>query len=157
MPPSKCALDAHEQPSAELRAEWKLISRLTPLNIEQDAELLDDPRAASPESGFENADPIKRQQLEVAFASLDAKLANLAVADSPVVYHKLLPGTHAVVSASGSHDHDLTLPRTSDSTRPRPRGCAGRADRPAASPRSCGSKAPDKPPYSLRPSLSKQR
>jgi hypothetical protein len=117
MAPSKCALDAHEQPSAELRTEWKSISRLTPLALERDANL-DDPRAASSESGFKHADPIKCHQLKAAFSSIDARLADLATADSPVVYHKMLPGM-PLLNPPLDFDH-LTETRTADCTCTRP-------------------------------------
>jgi|SRR5688572_10150241 hypothetical protein len=84
-------LNAHEQPSTELRAEWKSIVKLTPSEL-ADYTAIDDPRSPVSESGFRNADPITQKQLEAAFSALDPSLATLATKDSPVIYHPLLPG-----------------------------------------------------------------
>lgn len=101
MASSKAELDAHEQPSPELRAEWKSISRLTPADLEH-YTAIDDPRAATLDSGFHHAEPIEREQLRSAFASLNPRLAELASGDSPVIYHSLLPGMLSYSRTSGS-------------------------------------------------------
>lgn len=84
-------LDAHEQPSAELRAEWKSVVKLTPKEL-GDYRDIDDPRSPSSDDGFKYADPITKSQLRTAIAALRPELADLATQDSPVVYHTLLPG-----------------------------------------------------------------
>lgn len=94
-------LDAHEQPSAELRARWKAIVKLTPTELAE-YTAIDDPRAPMPESGFREADPKTQRQLQTALSSLAPKLAGLAVKDSPVVYHPLLPGRQLHLVARNS-------------------------------------------------------
>ena len=90
---SLAELEAHEQPSDEMRAEWKAFSKQEPEALAHDPRI-DDPRLLPLErSGFQaTAAPIKREQLERAFSDLDPELASLAREDAPVLFHPLLPG-----------------------------------------------------------------
>ncbi|KAH6981347.1 hypothetical protein BKA56DRAFT_673750 [Ilyonectria sp. MPI-CAGE-AT-0026] len=84
-------LDAHEQPSDHMRAEWKGFSR-------QDASALinspsiDDPRGPLQESGFLTAGTLPKAQLASSFAKLAPEYAAHAEGDVPIIYHPLLPG-----------------------------------------------------------------
>lgn len=84
-------LDAHEQPSEQMKAEWKHFSRL-----DQDVLLqqtpLDDPRRPLEESGFHLAGHIPRSQISQAFSHLRPDFAAEAGDDAPIIYHPLLPG-----------------------------------------------------------------
>ncbi|KAL3962770.1 hypothetical protein ACCO45_004293 [Purpureocillium lilacinum] len=96
---SLAELDAHEQPSDAMRAEWKAFSKQEPEALAHDPRI-DDPRLLPLErSGFQaTAAPIKREQLERAFSDLDPELASLAREDAPVLFHPLLPGLLIVPS-----------------------------------------------------------
>ncbi|TWU74993.1 hypothetical protein ED733_005889 [Metarhizium rileyi] len=84
-------LDAHEQPSDEMRAEWKYFSRLEPAAIAQDPRI-DDPRRPLSENGFQAAGKISKTQLAAAFAEMGVEFQQLAEEDAPVICHALLPG-----------------------------------------------------------------
>ncbi|CAM1505736.1 Fc.00g113730.m01.CDS01 [Cosmosporella sp. VM-42] len=84
-------LDAHEQPSDEMRAEWKSFSRQDPSTLVEDARI-DDPRCPQNLSGFCTARSLPRTQVADSFAHLDPELASQARSDVPVLYHPLLPG-----------------------------------------------------------------
>ncbi|KAG6193225.1 hypothetical protein E4U10_003787 [Claviceps purpurea] len=89
-PPSE--LDAHEQPSDEMRAEWKFFSKLDPSALASHDSSIDDPRKPLSENGFQAAGQIDKSRVERAFTELDPELAGLAGGDVPVIYHALLPG-----------------------------------------------------------------
>ncbi|KJZ73772.1 hypothetical protein HIM_06890 [Hirsutella minnesotensis 3608] len=84
-------LDAHEQPSDEMRAEWKHFSRLEPEALVGDGRV-DDPRRPPHETGFRSAGCIARDQIARACAHLDPGLDAHADADAPILFHPLLPG-----------------------------------------------------------------
>lgn len=84
-------LDAHEQPSAELRAEWKAFTRLEPEVLLQDSRI-DDPRAPASASGFLAAGSISKSQLSDAFQHIGVTDAHLPEDGARVIYHPLLPG-----------------------------------------------------------------
>ncbi|POR34006.1 Alpha-ketoglutarate-dependent dioxygenase abh1 [Tolypocladium paradoxum] len=90
-------LDAHEQPSDELRAEWKHFSRLKPQVLLQDSRI-DDPRLAPEESGFHTAGAVAREQIAEAFSHLDPEYGTQAKDDAPILFHPLLPGLLIVPS-----------------------------------------------------------
>ncbi|QPH10951.1 hypothetical protein C2857_002479 [Epichloe festucae Fl1] len=84
-------LDAHEQPSAEMRAEWKYYSRLEPSVLAQEPSI-DDPRKPLSENGFRRAGQIDKSQVASAFAELSPELSSLSERDVPIIHHPLLPG-----------------------------------------------------------------
>ncbi|KAH0601831.1 hypothetical protein MHUMG1_00710 [Metarhizium humberi] len=88
---SLAELDAHEQPSDEMRAEWKHFYRLDPSVVVQDPRI-DDPRLPLSENGFQAAGKIDKTQVADAFAALGDHLRSLAQEDIPVISHSLLPG-----------------------------------------------------------------
>ncbi|UNI18064.1 hypothetical protein JDV02_004359 [Purpureocillium takamizusanense] len=94
---SLAELDAHEQPSDEMRAEWKSFSKQEPEALMQHPRI-DDPRLPLERSGFRQTAPIKREQLQQAFSDLDPEFVNLAREDAPVLFHPLLPGLLIVPS-----------------------------------------------------------
>ncbi|KAM0454867.1 hypothetical protein ACHAPV_008240 [Trichoderma viride] len=85
-------LDAHEQPSEQMKAEWKHFSRLDQSILLQ--ETLDDPRLPLSESGFIQAGSIPRSTISEAYSHLGPEYAAVDAdgADAPILYHPLLPG-----------------------------------------------------------------
>jgi DNA alkylation damage repair protein AlkB len=84
-------LDAHEQPSEQLRAEWKAFTRFTPSEVLTDPRI-DDPRHPEGPSaaGFVSAGSISTAQLTSAFSHIgidEAPRGNV-----PILYHPMLPG-----------------------------------------------------------------
>ncbi|KJK81718.1 hypothetical protein H634G_02980 [Metarhizium anisopliae BRIP 53293] len=88
---SLAELDAHEQPSDEMRAEWKHFYRLDPSVMVQDPRI-DDPRLPLSENGFQASGKIDKTQVADAFAALGDHLRSFAQEDIPVISHSLLPG-----------------------------------------------------------------
>ncbi|GAB0132259.1 hypothetical protein EsDP_00000700 [Epichloe bromicola] len=84
-------LDAHEQPSAEMRAQWKYYSRLEPSVLAQEPSI-DDPRKPLSQNGFRRAGQIDKSQVASAFAELSPELSSLSERDVPIIHHPLLPG-----------------------------------------------------------------
>lgn len=84
-------LDAHEQPSDEMRAEWKMFSRQDHTSLLNDSRV-DDPRASLEISGFHTAGNVPQAQLATAFAKLGPEYASFAQRDAPIIFHPLLPG-----------------------------------------------------------------
>ncbi|PNY28978.1 Alpha-ketoglutarate-dependent dioxygenase abh1, partial [Tolypocladium capitatum] len=84
-------LDAHEQPSDEMRAEWKHFSRLEPEVLLRD-DRVDDPRLPPEESGLHTAGIITREQIAEAFSHLDPEYESHAQSDAPILIHPILPG-----------------------------------------------------------------
>ena len=84
-------LDAHEQPSDEMRAEWKSFSRQDPSTLTEDTRI-DDPRSPQNLAGFCTTGHLPRSQIAASFASLAPELASEAQGDVPILYHPLLPG-----------------------------------------------------------------
>lgn len=84
-------LDAHEQPSDEMRTEWKYFSKLEPAVLVKDPRI-DDPRLSLSENGFKIAGSIAKDEVERAFRSLGDEYASYAESDVPIIYHPLLPG-----------------------------------------------------------------
>ncbi|CAG9936717.1 unnamed protein product [Clonostachys rosea f. rosea IK726] len=82
-------LDAHEQPSDELRAEWKSFSKKEPAELLNETKL-DDPRLPLSETGFVSAGSISKNQLTEAFKQLG--LSQEVQEDAQIIHHPLLPG-----------------------------------------------------------------
>ncbi len=82
-------LDAHEQPSDELRAEWKAFTRLDPKEALSDSRI-DDPRLPVSQTGFKTAGSIPKNQIEDAFAHIGMPVS--IEEDAPIIHHPLLPG-----------------------------------------------------------------
>ncbi|KAK2592015.1 hypothetical protein QQS21_010286 [Conoideocrella luteorostrata] len=88
---SLAELDAHEQPSDEMRAEWKYFSKLEPHIVLRDPRI-DDPRLPLSENGFQLAGRIEKSKVASAFGELSPELSALAAGDAPIIFHPLLPG-----------------------------------------------------------------
>lgn len=86
-------LDAHEQPSEALRAEWKSFSRLEPQELAADPRI-DDPRAPLSDSGFLTYGTIPTKQIVEAFGHLG--INGLLENDAPIIHHPLLPGQYRI-------------------------------------------------------------
>ncbi|KAF7561557.1 hypothetical protein G7046_g2571 [Stylonectria norvegica] len=84
-------LDAHEQPSDEMRAEWKSFSRQDHAALLNNPRI-DDPRAPLSESGFCVAGNLTKAQLSNSFSQLGPEYASLATDERPILFHPLLPG-----------------------------------------------------------------
>ncbi|KIL92448.1 hypothetical protein FAVG1_03626 [Fusarium avenaceum] len=84
-------IDAHEQPSDEMRAEWKGYMRQDHKSLLNDPRI-DDPRAPLEESGFRQISSVSKEQIAKGFARLDPNLASQAENDIPIIHHPLLPG-----------------------------------------------------------------
>jgi hypothetical protein len=84
-------LDAHEQPSDQMRTEWKYFARLEPSALLGHPRI-DDPRLPLSENGFQASGQIDRSQVAHAFAELGDEFAALAERDAPIIFHRLLPG-----------------------------------------------------------------
>ncbi|KAI6783611.1 Alpha-ketoglutarate-dependent dioxygenase-like protein [Emericellopsis cladophorae] len=82
-------LDAHEQPSEGMRAEWKNFTKISHETVLRDPRI-DDPRKPLSENGFKTAGHISKSQIKEAFSSIaiDADIKE----DAPLVHHPLLPG-----------------------------------------------------------------
>ncbi|KAM0215707.1 hypothetical protein ACHAQD_008269 [Fusarium lateritium] len=83
-------IDAHEQPSDEMRAEWKGYMRQDHKSLLNDPRI-DDPRAPLEESGFRQISSVSKEQVAKSFAHLDPSLASQAENDIPIIHHPLLP------------------------------------------------------------------
>jgi hypothetical protein len=84
-------LDAHEQPSDRMRAQWKEFSRKEPSEIIDNAQI-DDPRAPLEQSGFVLFSSLPKEQVASSFAQLGPEYVKYAERDAPVIHHPLLPG-----------------------------------------------------------------
>ncbi|KAK7218164.1 hypothetical protein V2G26_006167 [Clonostachys chloroleuca] len=82
-------LDAHEQPSDELRAEWKSFSKKEPAELLNETKL-DDPRLPLSQTGFVSAGSISKNQLTEAFKQIG--ISQEAQEDAQIIHHPLLPG-----------------------------------------------------------------
>lgn len=85
-------LDAHEQPSDEMRAEWKSFMRQDQKSLLDDPRI-DDPRAPLEKSGFRTVTTLSRAQIASSFAHLNPDLASEAEGDVSVIHHPLIPGS----------------------------------------------------------------
>jgi hypothetical protein len=97
-------LDAHEQPSDELRAKWKVFSRTEAKDLRsEDIDDLQNPESAAE---FRVAGTIPVETLNRSFRHItpgDAPEFE-ASRDAPIYYHPLLPG-----SSNTSHPYPWTL------------------------------------------------
>ena len=84
-------LDAHEQPSDEMRAIFKQFSRMEPEALPHD-ERIDDPRLPPEQNGFRTAGCISRKQMADAFSHLGLEYESHAKDDAPILFHPILPG-----------------------------------------------------------------
>lgn len=86
-------LDAHEQPSDELRAKWKAFSRAEPKDLLNSPEI-DDLQNLERAAEFRLAATIPVETLNRAFQHIrpGATPEFQATQDAPIYYHPLLPG-----------------------------------------------------------------
>ncbi|KAH8903032.1 hypothetical protein BR93DRAFT_885645 [Coniochaeta sp. PMI_546] len=91
------SLDAHEQPSDELRAKWKAYSKTEASDLS--AHDIDDLRVPEKAAGFVLAGQIPTDQLKASFNHLSSDITSgLELRDVPIYYHPLLPGLLIVPS-----------------------------------------------------------
>ncbi|KAK5996598.1 Alpha-ketoglutarate-dependent dioxygenase abh1 [Cladobotryum mycophilum] len=111
-------LDAHEQPSEEMRAEWKSFSRADQAALLADPRI-DDPRLPLEDNGFrQTGAAIPRAQLADAFARLRPEFGAEARGDVPIIHHPLLPGASPRDTQSDTPNHSDCPPRHHDTSRP---------------------------------------
>lgn len=84
-------LDAHEQPSDQMRAQWKAFSRKEPSELIEDP-FVDDPRAPLEKSGFVAYSSLPKEQVARSFAELGPEYVKYAERDATIIHHPLLPG-----------------------------------------------------------------
>lgn len=87
-------LDAHEQPSDELRAKWKGFSRTEPKDLrEEDIDDLQNPKSAAE---FCKAGTIPVDTLNRSFRHICSEETPefQATEDAQIYYHPLLPGMY---------------------------------------------------------------
>jgi hypothetical protein len=94
-------LDPHEQPSEELRAKWKAVSRTEVKDLASlDIDDLQDPESAAE---FRTAGTIPADTLNQAFRHICPDSPEYTVSsDATIYYHPLLPGTYIRPSRLGS-------------------------------------------------------
>ena len=86
------SLDAHEQPSDELRAKWKAYSKTEAADLLARHDI-DDLRSPKKAAEFMLSSNIPTDQLRTAFNHLSPDItSNLKLEDAPIYYHPLLPG-----------------------------------------------------------------
>ncbi|KAF5024080.1 hypothetical protein F66182_3824 [Fusarium sp. NRRL 66182] len=83
-------IDAHEQPSDRMRAEWKSYMRQDHKSLLGDPRI-DDPRAPLEDSGFRVATSLPKEQIAKSFAHLGPSFASQIATDVPVIHHPLIP------------------------------------------------------------------
>lgn len=86
-------LDAHEQPSDELRAKWKAFSRADQKEL-LNSSGIDDLQSAESATEFRLAGTIPAETLNRSFRHICTDLGPEVQAskDAPIYYHPLLPG-----------------------------------------------------------------
>lgn len=88
-------LDAHEQPSDELRAKWKTFSKAEPKDLLNNPNLnIDDLQIPERAAEFCLAATISVETLNRAFQHIcpDNSPEFQATKDAPIYYHPILPG-----------------------------------------------------------------
>jgi hypothetical protein len=85
-------LDAHEQPSDEMRAEWKSFAKAEQKDILK-RDNIDDLNIPEKAAQFVVAGKISVDKLQASFDSLQPGISStLDLKDAPIYYHPLLPG-----------------------------------------------------------------
>lgn len=86
------SLDAHEQPSDELRAKWKAYSKAEQSDIFKGDDI-DDLTIPEKAAQFVLAGKIPAEQLRISFNHVEMDVSSeLILEDAPIYYHPLLPG-----------------------------------------------------------------
>lgn len=87
-------LDAHEQPSDEMRAKWKGYSKSDQKDLFNSKDI-DDLRVPEKAAQFVVAGKIPVEQLQSSFDHLQPGISStLDLQDAPIYYHPLLPGEY---------------------------------------------------------------
>lgn len=94
MTPEITQLDAHEQPSDELRAKWKEYAKADQKDIINNAKReIDDLTLPEIAGEFAVAGAIPAEQLNRSFSHICPSDAPIQVdKDAPIYYHPILPG-----------------------------------------------------------------
>ncbi|KAJ4266553.1 hypothetical protein NW762_004542 [Fusarium torreyae] len=90
-PTNLTEIDAHEQPSDQMRAEWKGYMRQDHKSLLNDPRI-DDPRAPLEESGFRLVTNLSKEQVAESLAHLGPDFASEAENEVPIIHHPLIPG-----------------------------------------------------------------
>jgi hypothetical protein len=102
-------LDAHEQPSDELRAKWKAFSKAEPKDLLSSLDI-DDPQDPKSAAEFCLAGTIPVDTLNSSFRHICPSDAPefKATEDVPIYYHPLLPGKVPLTQTLPSHARTQT-------------------------------------------------
>ena len=84
-------LDAHEQPSAQLKSIWKSISKADQKDL-LSGDSLDDLQSPGKLSEFVVSGHISAEQMRAAFQHVASTDGDEQPGDRPIYYHPLLPG-----------------------------------------------------------------
>ncbi|KAJ2904687.1 hypothetical protein MKZ38_007428 [Zalerion maritima] len=84
-------LDAHEQPSDQMKALWKSYSKTEQADLLSHAEI-DDLTTEAGKLEFLTNSSIPAADVKEAFSAFDPEASYEAVEDAPIYYHPLLPG-----------------------------------------------------------------
>jgi hypothetical protein len=86
-------LDAHEQPSDELRGKWKSYSKAEQKDLIESGDI-DDLDSAAKANEFCLAGTISAERLNTSFKHITPGSTPVVVEkDAPIYYHPLLPGS----------------------------------------------------------------
>lgn len=87
------SLDAHEQPSDEMRAKWKRYAKMEQADL-FGCDEIDDLGSPEKAAGFVRAGEIKADQIAASFSHLDKEGSSKHPVgqDAPIYYHPILPG-----------------------------------------------------------------
>jgi hypothetical protein len=107
-------LDAHEQPSEELKAKWKAYSKTEQKELIESEEI-DDLECAEKTGEFCLAGSIPAERLHTSFKHITPPGSTpfQVEKDAPIYYHPLLPGEF---SHTFSHNTQLTQTQASSSS-----------------------------------------
>ena len=98
-------LDAHEQPSDQLRAKWKTFAKMDQGELSSSGDI-DDLRSPEKASEFVQAGEITATQLASAFTHLveeDSPILEVGQS-APIYYHPLVPGMHHILPLTGYYN-----------------------------------------------------
>lgn len=84
-------LDAHEQPSDQMKALWKSYSKAEQKDI-LGSQDVDDLHTEACRDEFITTSSIRASDIKGAFSKFDPEGSYEAVEDAPMYYHELLPG-----------------------------------------------------------------
>lgn len=146
-------LDAHEQPSDELRAKWKVFAKTEPKDLRsEDIDDLQNPESAAE---FCLAGTLPVDTLNRSFRQIcpDDDSEFQATKDAPIYYHPLLPGESGIYPSRLPRNTKLTLLRPPHRPLSNPPLGPKNSPLPPHPPRPQQPDPPNQPPPTLRSPL----